>query len=142
MPRALAPLFWTLCLLLLPTCLSDDWCANKQCEDHQECNPETAECECVDALCPGGDTCGPQGKECRSDCYSDGDCKEGYACPYFDCEPLCVDSECPNGFRCDPSDPAFCADFCVDNAECRAGFVCCTDSDDCADPFDQCIPAG
>lgn len=116
----------TLCVGLLPSltsgCLSTDWCDGVECKEQEACNLETAQCECMDELCPGGFSCQKSGV-CNRGCWSnDSNCREGYGCSDGDCVPLCVEDECPNGLRC--ADKFSCFDRCRRDVDCRDGFEC------------------
>jgi hypothetical protein len=81
--------------------------------------------ECIDTGCAGGFTCDLFLDACATTC--DGGlqpCQDDFTCDGGSCVEDCDVDDC-DGFACD-TDQNECFDSCDTNAECAAGFACCT----------------
>ncbi len=124
---------------------SSDLCAGVTCDDGQECDAETGECQdvdpCADVVCDDGQICNPATGECRDedeDLCADVVCEDNQFCDELTglCEDvdLCADVACDSGQTCDP-----------ETGECREEVnlcegVVCEEDELCVPATGECEP--
>ena len=118
----------------LKPCSADADCGDPA----QTCDLSLKACISRSRTCPPGDSCDPQARLCKQQCFSDDDCLKivehapGYRCRANACFLLTLcstDSECSNGQICDanPDGSKSCRAGCVANTDCPLGASCNND---------------
>ncbi|MEE2787121.1 MAG: hypothetical protein VX589_07250 [Myxococcota bacterium] len=120
--------------------------ADNRCDDDVDCPEQRCvegECipGCVDADCPGLQTCNPGTGRCDepSMCVADGDCQDDRVCIDGECADVCSDNpDCPGAQTCNENGRCIEAFPCTGNDDCT-GRRSCGAAGRCADP---CTIAG
>jgi hypothetical protein len=118
----------------LKPCSGDAACGDPA----QTCDLSLAACIAKNRTCPPGDSCDPQARLCKQQCFSDDDCLKvvehapGYQCRANACFLLTLcsaDSDCTNGQICDPNPDGSksCRAGCASNGDCPLGESCNND---------------
>ncbi|WAS96637.1 choice-of-anchor L domain-containing protein [Nannocystis punicea] len=82
---------------------------------------------CVEANCPMGQFCDPNGDTCVPGCNDDSDCNSPSKCDVGSntCKGCLGDGDCPLGTVCDAGE---CVPGCNDMQPCQDGLACCSNS--------------